>query len=81
MESTGRWSNGLGSLNPKCHYKYQEMKVGGGGMHPIRPLVLPLGAMIMLNTVPEIKLSLKLAVTLTASLLGRRYKINVITLS
>ena len=25
MESTGRWSNGLGSLNPKCHYEYQEI--------------------------------------------------------
>ena len=31
MESTGRWSNGLGSLNPKCHYNYQEMSGGGGG--------------------------------------------------
>ena len=30
MESTGRWSNGLGSLNPKCHYEYQEMRGGGG---------------------------------------------------
>ena len=24
MESTGRWSNGLGSLNPKCHYVRYE---------------------------------------------------------
>ena len=27
MESTGRWSNGLGSLNPKCYYGYQGMRV------------------------------------------------------
>ena len=35
MESTDRWSNGLGSLNPKCHYEYQEMggMGGGGGYH------------------------------------------------
>ena len=25
MDSTGRWSNGLGTLNEKCHYEYQEM--------------------------------------------------------
>ena len=31
LESTGPWSNGLRSLNPKCHYEYQEMRVGGGG--------------------------------------------------
>ena len=30
MESTGRWSNDQGSLNPKCHYEYQEMGGGGG---------------------------------------------------
>ena len=29
MKSTGRWSNGLGSLNPKCYYEYQEMRGGG----------------------------------------------------
>ena len=28
LESTGRWSNGLGSLSPKCHYEYQEMRRG-----------------------------------------------------
>ena len=25
MESTGRWSISLGSLNSKCHYEYQEI--------------------------------------------------------
>ena len=28
LESTGRWSNDLGSLNPKCQYEYQEMRRG-----------------------------------------------------
>ena len=35
MESTGRWSNCQGSLNPKCHYEYQEME--GVTSHPIHP--------------------------------------------
>ena len=30
MESTDRWSNGLGCLTTKCHYEYQELKGGGG---------------------------------------------------
>ena len=35
METTGRWSNGLGSLNPKYHYEYQEMRGEGGyTIHP-----------------------------------------------
>ena len=38
MESTGRWSSGLGSLNPKCHYAYQAMRGGGGvASHPHPP--------------------------------------------
>ena len=40
MESTGRCSNGLGSLNPKCHYEYQEMR--GVASHLIHSLDPPL---------------------------------------
>ena len=43
MESNGRWSTVLESLNPKCHYEYQEMRGGGGGAsHPIHNLDPPL---------------------------------------
>ena len=41
MESTGQWSNGLGSLNPKCHYEYQIMREGVAH-HPIHSLDPPL---------------------------------------
>ena len=30
MESTDQWSNGRGSVNPKCDYEYQEMRGWGG---------------------------------------------------
>ena len=41
----GMESTGLGSLNPKCHYEYQEIRGRGGGLasHPIHtPLDPPL---------------------------------------
>ena len=37
MESTGQWSYGLGSLNPKYHYEYQEMRGVCVASRPIHP--------------------------------------------
>ena len=65
IESTGQWSNGLGSLNPKCHYEYQEMR---GLDQPLNMLVnfgfviglviyLPLNAV---TTIPKTTLRLRL---------------------